>query len=215
MSWGLACLLGGMIIFLYSARSRILVIFPVLSALGISALPYTPGWNAASLFTLSPVWVIFLMGTHAFLLIGYINHVLRPGDNLDQTQRWVGLLYALGLSILLVTQYLVGYLLPRPEFGAAWWGGSVVVFTAIFLTVGFLFLSRRGFSHPHQRLSTLVNVFSLEWLFRLGWWVFGRVERMMSLISQILEGEGGLLWVLILVGLLITLYLNWGGSIVP
>jgi hypothetical protein len=46
---------------------------------------------------------------------------------------------------------------------------------------------------------------SLRWLYRLTWALYERVGQIVSWLSIILEGEGGVLWTLFLLVLLMTL----------
>jgi hypothetical protein len=46
------------------------------------------------------------------------------------------------------------------------------------------------------------NLFSLEWLYRFLWKLFGTISRLFALSSTILEGDGGILWALVLFALL-------------
>jgi len=48
-------------------------------------------------------------------------------------------------------------------------------------------------------------VFSFSWLYQLFWGVYRLVGRFLALINLILEGEGGILWTILLLTLLLSL----------
>jgi hypothetical protein len=213
LAWGLACLFSGGLIFLHSARGCGLWLLPLVSALAFSGLAFTPGWNTVRLYPAGMPWVAFFWLAHGLLLVGFMRHTLRPGEGFEPSQRWIGMLYLAGQGLLLASQILVGYLAPRPAFGAAWWGGAVVVLLASGLGAMALLFSRRGWRLPGWLVIALKRFFALNWLYRLLEILYSLAERLMQLISQLLEGEGGLLWVFIVVGMLITLYLSVGGML--
>ena len=51
LALGMALLLSGSMLFLFSARHRLLLPIAVLGLLGFSGLPYTPAWQAMRLYT--------------------------------------------------------------------------------------------------------------------------------------------------------------------
>jgi hypothetical protein len=64
--------------------------------------------------------------------------------------------------------------------------------------------NRRGPRLPDKVLSALGRVVSLDWFYRILSVIYHILERLVSLLSRVLEGEGGLLWVLVLLLLLIS-----------
>jgi hypothetical protein len=61
-------------------------------------------------------------------------------------------------------------------------------------------------------LESIRSLFSFSWFFNLVNAVFHLVERFVRFVSDILEGEGGVLWALLWVVMLITLiWAGWGG----
>jgi hypothetical protein len=48
-------------------------------------------------------------------------------------------------------------------------------------------------------------LFNLAWLYDLLWWIYHRLLQIIQVVSEILEGEGGVLWTLVLLALLISL----------
>jgi len=59
---------------------------------------------------------------------------------------------------------------------------------------------------PHRDIPTSVSplnrFLSFEWLYRLFWRVYRLLTRVSALFSTILEGDGGILWALVLFALI-------------
>jgi hypothetical protein len=211
LAWGMTAIFSGAIIFLHSARGRGLWLPLLISAVAFSGLSFTPGWNTIRLYQAGLPWLAGFWLAHALLLLGFMRHALRPGEPFDHSQRWAGALYLAGQGLLLASQFLVGYLMPRPAWGVAWWGGAVVVFIAAAVGALGLWITQRHWQMPAAWGTAVKNILGLNWLYRLIEILYHLVELFTRLVSRLLEGEGGLLWVFIVVGMLVTLYLSVGG----
>ncbi len=220
-AWGVSALLSGGILFLYSARERQLGLVWLLGLWGISGLPYSPtvnGWNGLWVGPL-PGLNIFLVLTVALLMVGYTLHANREGDSLFGMERWIQTLYPMGLILLPTTHVMLTFSdwLQRNDIGIWWLGGVLSTLVA----VGILWLSRKPDLALDKRLSLplsaltepwldraldgITRFFSLEWLYRFIWSIFRLVNQGVTVISRILEGDGGVLWAFVLLTLIISL----------
>jgi len=110
MAWGVALLLGGGTIFLYSLTSKWMVWITLLEGLLLFGLPFSPtasGWITpfsinAVLFNLAIVIILVI------LLAGYVRHVLRERPSLVNKENWVQVIYPIGLVIFPITHIMVG-----------------------------------------------------------------------------------------------------------
>jgi hypothetical protein len=211
LAWGMAALFSGGLLFLSSTRDRRLSWLTLLGLLGFSALPYSPSWNGARLYAspFHPLLVLFLLA-QALLLFGYARHTLRRGRPLAGVERWVWLIYPVGLALLPVTHFVLGGWsnpsaqdLPR----AGWWVGAAALALA---GLGF-FWSVRGPQLPRPPLNVIESFFSLNWFYGSLWAVYRFVGRLLEFITLIFEGEGGVLWALLLLVLLLSLLARNGG----
>ena len=210
-AFGLAMILAGGVLFLYSVRHRFLMIFPILGLLGFTALPFTPAWEGVQVYSpLIPlsVTIVFLLA-HALLLTGYLKHFLRTTESLSGIERWVWVIYPLGLGLLVLVQFswllwksadLKGLLLTVKWEGLATIGLAVLFW---FVNLGFLQKQQIGETTP-------VRFISLRWLFRIFLDIYRFTGRLVSIFTLILEGEGGVLWALVLLILLFSLLLQRG-----
>lgn len=203
-AWGIAMLLPGGLLFLFSARHRFLLGLPVLGFIALTTLPLMPTWLGARLFTapFSP-WLAPLFIAQILLLMGFLRHALRPGEGLTGAERWVWLIYPVGLFFLPAVHFLLG-----------WWAGlgdSPInlgrllpgVLTLALLAAGIYAWQNIPEISPRYR-TTLGAILSLRWLYRLLWETYRGLGRFTGFITQVIEGDGGVLWTLLLLTLLMA-----------
>ena len=167
MAWGLALMLVGSLAFLASTRDWRLAAIGALGLIGVTTLPFTAAQGGAALYT-APFNLIALgfLVPHAVLMLGFVRHGLRQSNTLEGVERWVWIIYPLGLVSLPITQWLVSTLLlpdlPGTVIISLWPGIAVVL-----LAGGLYALSRVLPPLPVALFDALQYVFSFEWLFRL------------------------------------------------
>lgn len=221
--WATAMILSGGTLFLYSARAKFSFLLPALAALALSGLPFTPtasGWAGllGATFTIFDAAMVLAV---AFLMVGLVRHAMRPGDTLRDMQGWIRVAYPLGLLLLAGGGWLIVLTAPGEGLAVGIWPAS----TAAFLLAGGLSLlirRRQRLVELEQRLSWLDATFravgrwlawffSFRWLYALLQNLLELLRRLVNGLSLILEGEGGVLWVLVLLALLMTL-INLGSG---
>jgi hypothetical protein len=212
LAWGMATLLSGGLLFLTSARDRRLSWITLLGLLGFSAMPFSPAWNGARLYAgqFYPFLSVFLVA-HALLLVGYLRHTLRVASPLIGVERWVWFLYPVGLALLPVTHLLFGWW-TNPGIEdvplAGWWVGPFVLGLAALMIAW----SRRIHHFPGWVIIIFAYIFSLSWIYRLFWSLYRWIGRLLSFFSTVLEGDGGVLWALLVLVLLILVFAGNGGG---
>lgn len=209
LAWGIASILTGGLLFISSARHRYLFPLTALGLLGILPVPLTPGWAGIKLYAPPySVWLGAIVVTQSLLIIGYIRHLAQPGEGLVGVERWVWVIYPAGLIIILAGYGVI-----------TWWGLTEgVLLTGLYLIpnivagilcIGFcgiwVYIYRRGFSIPDRMVELIRKVFSLGWLYRFLWEVFQTLRRLVNTLTFVLEGQGGILWALVLLLLLLAL----------
>lgn len=205
-AWGLACILSGGLLFLSSARYRGLLVIFLLGGLGMTALPYTPAWDGAYLYTapMDLFLLIYLVG-HAILLAGFLRHSLGESTDLSLSERWVRSVYPFGLGLLPLGHLFIAWRTPLPESSTGiyseWWAGvAAIAITALIVYVG------QNEIHMPRRIAPLWDrMFSLGWISSLTWGVYRSIGRFISILTNIAEGEGGLLWAMVLSVILLSI----------
>jgi formate hydrogenlyase subunit 3/multisubunit Na+/H+ antiporter MnhD subunit len=221
LTWCIAGLLSGGLIFSISLRHRNLIPLVFLGVFNLSSLPFSPTWQGTTLYqyssnsgvnlTIFSLFSFLFILIQSFLLAGFIRYFLReiypPGEESSKhIERWVWLLYPIALILLVVIHFLIGWLLYPNLNGLSIYGWIIGPITLIFTGL-ILYIAWR-----HPQPSPLFNLakkdsfwkylFSLEWLYRFLWGLFHLISRLFSLFSTILEGDGGILWALVLFALI-------------
>ena len=223
MAWGLAAIFSGALLFLFSGMERRwMLLFPLLGAVGFSALPLTPAWEGSALFgALGWGYQIAFAAALALLFAGYLRHA-RSGDEAAPLERWMWLVYPLGLASLPLTHFGVVYFrwargLRGVTFQTSgWWFGVIPLGLAALLLV---WDNRKAASAlPLPGAESLAGVrksFNLNFIYRFFWSLYRLTGRLIGLFSRLLEGEGGVLWaMLILILVVVSLnVLSAGGSL--
>ncbi len=208
-AWGAALVLFGGLSFLYSSRQVWFTRLLAGMALFLLSLPFTltaAGWTGnfpiPALF-----WPLFL-AAHAMLVAGYIRHLLRGGDTpFSELPRWAQAAYPPGLGVIMITIILTG----------VWgWPGSLqigawIIAIIIVALAGLVGLAHLRLSHlfrvpqkssptDEKPAETGISQFARvqEFLAWLLWGLYRLVGRLFGYLSTLLEGDGGLLWTLLL-----------------
>ena len=218
LAWGLLLILPGSLLFLFSVRRRQILFLPALAVVGITGIPFTPassGWYGvfAPPFNL---WQPLLLMVHALVFLGYLKFVFLPGEDLAKMERWIQAMYPTGLAVLVLALIFTGLLGWPGALGAGlWWAGPAsLVISALFWLIITLWqrrttqedaLSRWYSSATHTAGSILTSLFSLNWLYQLLWSIYRRLLQIIQILTEILEGDGGVLWTLVLLALLVSL----------
>jgi hypothetical protein len=222
--WGMALILPGSLLFLYYPRIQRINFLLLFGLVGLLGLPYTPaasGWSGlmGGGFT---IWTFLLIVAQVLMVLGYLEHALKPGGEAGALESWARLVFPLGLILIIqamITLGLVGW--PGAFTPGIWWVALIsngLVLTALIL------IRRFGVSAPYFQLPSSSKIrimsdwffprieplFRLEWLYRAAWKLYDLLGRILKIFSSILEGEGGIIWMVLILVLLITLLTGTG-----
>lgn len=226
LAWGIALILPGSLLFLYHPRIQRMNFLLFFGLIGLIGLPYTPvasGWSGLIANGLN-LWTFFYLIAHALMLMGYLKLSLEPGGDTSMLESWARLVYPLGLIIIVQSILALGLIgWPGSLTIGVWW---LPLLSLILIIVSFYLIQRSGFDTVNIKLpssSVLSNVlnrvipriepvFRLEWMYQLAWRIFDLISKFLKAFTIILEGEGGILWTILLLVLLISLLAGNGGS---
>jgi hypothetical protein len=223
IAWGLALILSGGLIFLSSERIPSLVFIGLLGALGLIGLPFTPaaaGWAGLVRQPYSFATVVFGL-SHALVAAGYLRHALRTTGTMEGKESWVKVLYPFGLIFLILVGWTIAVFGQAGGLTSGVWWASV---SSTLLAAGlWFFTSRRQtfddnseegrgwFAILAKRAAPWVSsIFSLNWIYRGISALYRFLQILISFLSLLLEGQGGVLWALVLLALLSTLIASGG-----
>jgi hypothetical protein len=198
IGWGIALILSGGVLFLYSSRIKQLLFLPFLGLIGISGLPFTPvasSWAGIFVSGFDLVGVIFLI-SHLLILIGYIRHTFHEGIPYESLDRWAQILLPFGLLILLANEWFLGV------FG---WPGPFVPGYYIHFKDRIVILNQKKLIETGKRiLDFITRILSMRWLIMAGLIIYNFIQKVINSLILILEGEGGILWALLLLVLVVS-----------
>jgi hypothetical protein len=224
LAWGIALLLPGSLLFLNFPRIQRMNFLLYFGLIGIIGLPLTPaasGW-AGFVSNGVTVWTFLFILTHAIMVLGYLERVMQAGGEAGALESWARLVFPLSLIIIIqavIALGLVGW--PGSLTSGVWWLGLVSIFI---LTAAFYLIRRLGLTPPYLKITSssksgnalnhilplFEKFFRFGWLYQLLWLLFRFVERILKGFSMILESQGGVLWTILLLVLLISVLLGGG-----
>jgi hypothetical protein len=204
--WGVALVLCGGTLFLFSSRRRSILWLVFLALWVLSSLPFSltsSAWQAGN--SLSWLYVIPFLPAQALLIAGFLRHALHPGEtSLESQEKWIKVIYPTGLMILISTAILLGFWgWAGSRIIGSWWIALAVLLQAI----GFTFLALRVLVRvrPGGVASQWTQMFRINWLYSVLGGVFNFLRRIADIITSSLEGEGGLLWTFLLLVLIFSI----------
>lgn len=220
-----ALALGGGLIYLSQGHAdtrRAWTAFPILGALMMLGLPLSVGWLSATglyagLLAAGQwlVWLVLVAGQTIFAA-GVWRVVFWPGEPVEGLPA-TRLAYALGLGMLGLVGLGLGLSVslwgataaPTPDIWLGW--STWVTLVCLGLVWGggwagwrFEHLTRAYVDKPAQNVLAILR---LDWLYEAVWRVIRLFTQTMLGLAQVLEGEGALLWAIIVV-LVVWLALN-------
>jgi hypothetical protein len=223
ISWGVILALSGGILFLGRTRNRFWMAVYMVQVIFLSGMAFSPLWNVVRVYGASiSLWDVLLLFAHSLLVGGYIRYMMEKPTQPLEGEPWIRMLYAIGLLLFPLIQCLVGYgdwakfislgteyryISDRTifEYGI---GFAVLVLLSV------LWLMRRTKLIRFSPQSTIwYQILSFEWMFPLVQWIFRNVGSLVLSVYSIFEGEGGILWTILLIVLFsgfIILYVSGG-----
>jgi hypothetical protein len=205
IGWGVMLILGGGLLFLFSARQRTILWLPLLGIWGLSALPFSATASAWQTGNGNPFgFIIPFLPAQALLMAGFVRHALHPGEtSLESQERWARILYPTGLSLLAGIAIMLGLWgwdgARNP--GLAWAGIVAALLAGGFTTLAITVLVRLKQAGSSSQWT---RIFRIEWLYNALTAIYIFFRNIADTITSSLEGEGGLLWSFVLLALILS-----------
>ncbi len=226
LAWGITLILPGSLLFLYNPRIQRMNFLLYFGLLGLVGLPFTPlasGWLGLAANGVTG-WTILFTLAHAVMVLGYLKRILQPSGEVGALESWARLVYPLGLIIniqAIIAMGLIGW--PGSLTLGTWWLGLI---SNILVIAAVIIVWRLGISPPYIHLPAssrltkvfdwliprLEPIFRMEWLYKILWWIKDFLGTILNAISSILESEGGILWTILLMVLLISILAGLGAN---
>jgi hypothetical protein len=221
--WIVAAMLIGSSQFLITDRSRLSISLTMASLVALTGLPYTPVSSGWSGLLGAPVdWraTPFLLANMLFLA-GSLRLALKtpePGSRIEGLARFA---YPAGLILLLIMPWVIMLVAGNETPLQDWWAGFVtfallliiiIIFRAqLFENATFKWPDNRFWNVTNKLSENILSAIRQDWLITVFYWFSTMIGRIVGGISDILEGDGGVLWVFLLLTLFATLISSAGG----
>lgn len=205
VAWGTAMILSGGLLLLYSSRSKRNNWLLFFGFLGFSALPFSltaSVWLRQS--NISGLLIIPHVLAHSLILAGYVRHAFRHQSETDLNSEspWMQVIYIVGLStlpILIIITGLWGWFGAR-IFGIWWIGAATIGFSV------FIFYFYRAINNLIKAFNSQFSYIKLpSFISAIYWTIYVFFQKIIKLLTTILEGDGGILWSIVLLVLFISL----------
>ena len=216
--WGVLMVSVGGWVFLSENHPRKLDYLLPVALLTLSGIPFTPAASGIAGIAAGPFGGlnIFVWLSLAFILAGVIKFSLNKEKPMTHYENWVTLFCSIGMGVLILSAWS-GLLFKLQGWNQItyWW--AVAAILVILAGIVFLRYSKSGKNwlknpqadHFYQTLkpfgSLLNQIFHFEWLYKILSFLFDVQKRIVNGLNLILEGEGGILWALVFLALLISL----------
>lgn len=206
-AWGCGLILCGGVLFVTSEPNKWFVRALWVAAFGMSALPFSltaSGWNSGgeSFFL---AWVP-LIAAHAMLLAGFIRHIQRTvRDRYEDQPLWAKNIYPIGIILILIAIVILGLF---GWDGSLQFGNLIASLAASLLTFGLIWLT------PRLRILNPVRAHwvrpadtsRLDMVYQALWNLYRQFGRLSNVFTNLLEGESGMMWTLLLLALFISYF---------
>ena len=210
VSWGTALILIGGALFLASVQQIWISRALLIGAFSLSALPFSltaSGWRG----NVFGFWYIlpFLLIAQALLMTGLIRSALRPSTraSLESQPIWARGIYPVGIGFLLFAQILLGIWGWDGALKIGIWEESLV---ASLLTFGLLWaIPRFPLLNPvPTQWARPSSTSGLDRIYQNLWIIYRWLARLGQTVSDILEGDSGIMWSLLFIVLFISLMMQ-------
>lgn len=212
VSWFVVLLICVTWLLLFNRRGRSVVLLPVFILISLTGLPfslvsYGSNSNLISSVTISS---LFLIVFHVLFFTGFARLLFQPKAQFEDLESSFQVTYLTGLFLPILSLAAITFRSMGSIMGelSSWWAGSSILIISIGL---YFWLKRKttqktsGDSDKKSRLEKLSNLLSMDWFFVAANYVVTRIKPLVSGFSTLLEGEGGMLWSIVFLALLITL----------
>lgn len=209
-AWSCALILSGGALFLSSAQNRWMERALYIGAWGISSLPFSltaMGWvseRPGSWYLIPPLLIAQIM-----LLAGFVRQSQRSSarTTFEDQPIWAKNVYPIGIALPLLTIIILE---TYGWNGSLQFGNWIASLFALPLTLGLLWLIprvrilnpvRAHWVHP-------ANSSPLDRAYQSLWNFYRALGRISDVLSNVLEGESGIMWTLLFLAFFVTLFLH-------
>jgi hypothetical protein len=158
--------------------------------------------------------------SHVMLVLGFLRYSFEISGTVTGLEKHARITYPLGLILIVQTIIIIGLAGWPGVVTTGNWLASLISLALTGLAAGLylklgakLPLASLSANLPLSRfwtflLKSIQQFLSLQWLYQSIAWLMDQFAALAGLFSQVLDGEGGILWSLVFLLVLITLFLS-------
>lgn len=205
IAWGAALILVGGSMFLFTVQIPWLNRITLVGAFSLSTLPFS--LTASTWLGNLGFFIPFVIILQALMMSGFIRHALRSSSRaiFNEQQSWMRAIYPAGIILLVVIQIILGLM----SWDSIQLGGWIQALIASFLTFSLLWAGQRfRIFKPIRSQSGIATESQNSNAYQNAWTIYRFFGRIDQIITQTLEGEGGIMWTLLFLVLFASLILQ-------
>jgi hypothetical protein len=197
---------------LFTHRGRSLMVFPVLAFLIASGLPFSVLSMGSRGFFYQGGFIesYLLLIPFGFLLAGFLVKSKDQQKMFPELEPWYQTVYLAGLFLFIFSMLIIVIIQVTSPFAEIekWWMGLGI---AVFSVALFAYVERKNrlrtpaYFSSAPKIGGVADVISLSWLFKVFAFSRDKSAKIVSAFSALLEGDGGVLWAIVLLILMISL----------
>ncbi len=201
-AWGCALILAGGSLFLASAQQVWVDRMLLVGVWSLSSLPFS---LTATVWIGSPgLFIPFVIAAHSLLIAGFARQVLRSSGraSLEGQPGWANKIYPAGITLLVIFQLFLGLTGWDGAFQVGAWLQALITtalaFALIWVTPRWRILNPIRAHWVNPAISGLSSAYGSLWV------IYRFLGRISQVVTEMLEGEGGIMWTLLLLILFIS-----------
>ena len=211
LGWGGVALLGLSIPYFFTHRTDRIKIFALLGVFSLSGIPYSIGALALAGLTSASsfLWLIPVLPVYVFLLVLFIDDVQMPYDEGRAAEPLYLAVHLMGLFIMSFSSFAI--LIKNAQLAGSvlkyWWAGITVVILCLVMILLKRKVHLKSFSNGKltNSLVFINRLFAFQWLEKLWRWLAWFLSGIINFLTQLLAGEGGVIWAIVILALLVSL----------
>jgi hypothetical protein len=204
-------------LFLYSDRDQRIYLFWFLCLFMMSGLPFSLTYQGLKIFLINSNSIDLLLITLPLILVigGYIKHASKKRGKFNYLEPWYQVFYLIGLFLPLISMSAVTLKNTRllaDEF-SGWWIGAVVLSLSI-MVYFYQVKSENQVIQLKKNRELRVGNFSISshGMQIISEKIYFFFENILTFISKLFEGAGGILWAVVFLALFLTILIFQRGS---
>ena len=197
---------------LFTHRARNLLVFPVISTFFATGLPLSIITFGSRGFIGNGIsmGLIIMLISQTLFIFGYLKFVFEKNEKFHELEIWYQTSYLAGLFFPFMSAAAIIFY-SRTTFSSEiqyWLLGAIVTIIGL---LGYL-ISRKKLTNKNtekylsqSRYAVILRFLSFEWLFKIFSFLEGKTRSFVNGFSGLMEGEGGIMWALVFLILILTM----------